>query len=270
MKTPITNPVNDCQREFNRLCDLGGGMNGGPARGRVRDLLRLHGQELNDFAYGEMAKHLAACPDANPWHVCFAFGLSWGHLAKLEVGFTVAAVGLLDRWNDADLAQARKFPMERGADVTENCLRGGYLMFEKAKLEPTLPDSLKGLNRVQDRLLRAIQTERPKYIGNWNATAMFMTALFAQPTLASTYKTQQPMLPPAGPIFKGLQLLHQAGLLSRAPDGSELADGPMEPGVVYVNNSLLEEIQAGHADWSLIDVHSGVYMLGTRNLHSNG
>lgn len=92
MKAQIANPVNDTQAEFNRLCELGGGFRGGPAPSRVKELLRASGKALNQIAYSEMAAHLAALPSANPWHVCFAVGLAWGHLAKLELEFTKAAV----------------------------------------------------------------------------------------------------------------------------------------------------------------------------------
>jgi hypothetical protein len=38
-----------------------------------------------------------------------------------------------------------------------------------------------------------------------------------------------------------------------------------EPGALYENNTLFEEIHKGHAGWHLIDVHSGIYfLLGTR------
>jgi hypothetical protein len=270
MKALISRPVNDHQREFNELCESGGGLKGGLARTKVRDLLRRSGQRLNAAAYKEVAEHLATFPESNPWYVCFAIGLSWGHLAKHHIDFTGAVVGLLSEWNAADLAVAKKFAMERGPDPIENSLRGAYALFEKVKLDPKLPDSLVRLGRAQDRWLSPILNgrDRPKYIGSWNATAMFMTALFAQPTLASTCQKQPPTLPPGGPIYKGLQLLHQAGILSRAPDGSEVDDASFEPGVIYANNALLEELQGGHNGWSLIDVHSGVYMIGTRHPHS--
>jgi hypothetical protein len=93
---------------------------------------------------------------------------------------------------------------------------------------------------------------------------MFMTALFAQPALARTLIEPPPILPPGGPTFKGLQLLHQAGILSQAPAGSELDDADFEPGALYENNALLAEVRKARSDWSLLDVHSGLYMLGTR------
>ena len=76
------------------------------------------------------------------------------------------------------------------------------------------------------------------------------------------------MLPPGGPIFAGLKLLHNTGILSKSPAGSELDDASFEPGAIYENNGLFAELCAQLADWSLIDVHSGVYMLGTRHPHS--
>ena len=53
-------------------------------------------------------------------------------------------------------------------------------------------------------------------------------------------------------------------MLSRPPSGSELDDEAFEPGAIYEKNVLFEEIHRGHAGWNLLDVHSGLYMLGTR------
>src|SRR5690606_38855160 len=90
MKAPISKPVNDAQRAFNALCENGGGARGGPARSKVLDLLWEAGKGLNRRATREMREQFAAFPDANPWHVCFAVALSWGHLAELDLDFTQA------------------------------------------------------------------------------------------------------------------------------------------------------------------------------------
>ena len=60
-------------------------------------------------------------------------------------------------------------------------------------------------------------------------------------------------------------MLHAAGVISTAPAGSDLDDRTFEPGALYENNALLEKLVAGLPDWCLIDAHSGVYMLGTRD-----
>lgn len=98
---------------------------------------------------------------------------------------------------------------------------------------------------------------------------MFMAALFAQPELAATHLSPPPVLPPGGPINTGLALLHKAGVVSRAPAGSDLDDAAFEPGAIYENNGLFAELCKQLSDWSLIDVHSGLYMLGTRDPNSN-
>jgi hypothetical protein len=84
------------------------------------------------------------------------------------------------------------------------------------------------------------------------------------PSLAATLTAPEVMLPPGGPIFAGLSLLHKTHVLSKTPDGSELDDASFEPGSIYANTGLMAELLKGMADWSLIDVHSGLYMLGTR------
>jgi hypothetical protein len=271
MKAPITKPVNDTQRVFNELCEKGGGVKGGPARGKVLALLRESGQSLNKFAVSEMREHLAAHSTANPWHVCFAVGLSWGHLAKLDVGFTDAVVNVLANWNGADLERAQAYHMERGPEPIAQSLSGAHILFEKVLLPEALPASLNQLSRAQERWLSPIlnPATRPPYIGAWNATAMFMTALFAQPGLAAAHVAPSPMLPPGGPIFAGLMLLYRAGIMSRPPAGSELDDEAFEPGAIYENNALFAELCKQAPDWSLIDVHSGIYMLGTRHPHSD-
>jgi hypothetical protein len=270
MKAPISKPVNDAQRVFNELCEKGGGVKGGPVRGKALDLLRATGQSLNKLATSEMQNHLAAFPNANPWHVCFAVGLAWGHLARLELAFTDAVVRVLADWNDKDLRLAQSFHMERGPEPIAQSLSGAHILFGKVTLPATLPSTLDQLSRAQERWLSPIlnPASRPPYIGAWNGTAMFMTALFAQPALAATHVSPPPMLPPGGPIYAGLMLLYRAGILSRPPAGSELDDEAFEPGAIYENNGLFAELCKQRPDWSLIDIHSGIYMLGTRHPHS--
>jgi hypothetical protein len=77
------------------------------------------------------------------------------------------------------------------------------------------------------------------------------------------------VLPPGGPIFNALKLLHQAHILPSAPAGSELDDQAFEPGALYENNATMEGLLKGLPDWSMLDIHSGLYMLGTRYPLSN-
>lgn len=182
MKITLPEPLNQTQREFRRLCELGGGRSGGPAEGKVRELLRASGKRLNAFGYAIMKEHLTAFPSANPWYVCFAVGLSWGHLAKLEVEFTGAVVTLLAEWNDDSLKIARSFHMERGPQPIEESLRGGWSLFTRVVLPTELPPTLERLRRAQDRWLGAILgPERPRYIGSWNATALLSPTGILEP-----------------------------------------------------------------------------------------
>lgn len=266
----MAQPVNETQRLFDRLCQAGGGLRGGPAKAKVIELLRTSGRRLRTAGVAAMEEHLAAYPDANPWHLCFAVGLSWGHLATLDVEFTGAVTRLLANWNDDDLRSACSFHQERGPEPIERSLIGAYTLFNKVLLPSALPDSLEQLGRAQERWLSPILNPagRPAYIGSWNATAMFMTALFARPALAETQRAAKPLLPPGGPIYAGLKMLHAAHIISRAPTGKDLDDQAFEPGAIYENNALLVELVSQAADWCMIDVHSGVYMLGTRHPHS--
>lgn len=270
MKALVGKPVNDVQREYNALCMKGGGAGGGPARSKVLELLRHFGQKLNGLAYAEAEEHMKAFPEANPWHVCFAVALAWGHMAKLDLAFTAACVGLLSNWNSADLKVAKGFHLERGAAPIENSLTGAFMVFNKIVLPPELPTTLVGIDRAQQRWLGGVLTgpNRPPYIGAWNGTAMFMVALFAQPTLAATQRHSRPALPHGGPIHAGLNYLHKGNVVSKAPSGGPLDDAAFEPGIIYENNNLFEELCAQRPDWSLIDVHSGVYLLGTNDKRS--
>lgn len=264
-------PVNSTQREFENLCRLGGGRRGGPAVSKVLDLLRSSGQRLNAWAYEAISEQLETFPEANTWHVCFAISLSWGHLAKLDIEFTRHAVALMSDWNDDNLKAARSFHLERGPEPLEASLMGGYSLFNKVRLPLPLPTTLERLWMAQERWLSPIlnPAERPRYIGSWNATAMFMAALFSQPELAKMQRTPKPVLPPGGPVYNGLKMLYDTSVLVRRPAGTELDDEAFEPGALYENNQLLVELLNGRKDWCLLDAHSGVYMLGTRDPRSD-
>jgi len=263
----MTKAINETQLEFEKLCQLGGGFKGGPVKHKVIELIASGGKRLNQFGYQIMNENFSTYPDANPWHVCFVVGLSWGHLAKDDIEFTGYAVSLLQDWNDSDLASACGFHLERGPMPIEQSLIGAHTLFNKVTLPPEIPDSLSKLDLAQQRWLSPVlhPTERPKYIGSWNATAMFMTALFAKPHLAKSQREPKPMLPPGGPIYRGLTILEQEGVLSRKPAGSMLDDQAFEPGALYENNHLFVELLSGLDDACLMDIHSGVYLLGTRD-----
>ncbi|MEA2833373.1 MAG: hypothetical protein QOG66_1575 [Methylobacteriaceae bacterium] len=263
----ISNPVNDVQRRFNELCAKGGGTRGGPARGKVQELLWEASLKLNELAFTEITTHLHEFADRNPWHVCFAVGLGWGHLAQIHPQFTDSATRVLESLDSSALETASTYHLERGPLPIQQSLRGGHLMFQKVRLPDGLPTTLEQYGRAQERWFQPLLSKsetRPKYIGSWNATAMFMVGLFAEPELAKTLKNCQVVLPPGGPIQTALSILYAAHILKRRPAGTELDDESFEPGALYENNALIAELLLGTLDWSMIDVHSGLYMLGTR------
>lgn len=263
-KFGLPEPINEVQRRFWDLCEKGGGPSGGPSRTRVQKLLRTGGKLLNVIAHKEITDALAANSGADPWKVCFAVALCWGHLAQTKPGFVAAAVRCLENWNDIDLKEAMKYPLERGPGVIEASLRGGFVMFSKVRLPDALPTTIAGMRRAQDRWLGSVLTpERPAFIGSWNSCALFMVALFSNPVLAAELADTTIGLPPGGPIHAALATLHRTGVTSRAPAGNSLDDSTFEPGAIYENTGLMAELFKGLSNWSMLDVHSGLYMLGT-------
>jgi hypothetical protein len=231
----------------------------------VQLLLKEAGQSLNEFGFDETAGHLNHFADRNPWHVCFAVGLAWGHLAQGKLEMTEAVVEFLESGDGIWLDEAAKFCLERGPDALRRPLASVYEVFRTTRLPAQLPDTLDGLKSAQNRWLgRVLGPPRAPYIGSWNSTAMFMVALFAQPALAATMKEPVFVLPPGGPIFTALRVLHTVHILNEAPDGNDLDDGGWEPGVLFNNNKLMQTLIPGPHDLNMIDLHSGLYMLGTK------
>ena len=268
MKFALPAPINDTQASFAKLCALGEGPEGGPERTKVQELLRDHGKRLNKFASKQAASHFRGNADANPWHVCFAIGLCWGNLARNDPQFVSACVRCLGEWNDADLKQAMSYALQLGPDPIEQSLVGAHELFGKGKLPQTLPNGLERLRIAQDQWLKlVVSSEAHAYIGRWNATAMFLAALFAQPKLAAALTRPGVLLPDNGPIFGALQMLHRVDILSEPPEERELGDKVWLE-ALHVNNDLLHDILVGLPDWSLVDVHSGLTMLGTRDPRS--
>jgi hypothetical protein len=264
---PLKNKI---QHRFKELCDKGGGPGGGPTRGKVQQLLKEAGESLNAFGFSETEEHLKTFSDRNPWHVCFAVSLAWGHLAQLKLEMTDAVVTFLETGEGIWLDEAAKFCMERGPDAMRKPLVGAREVFSNLKLPDVLPNTLVGVKNAENRWLgRVLGPPRVPYIGSWNSTAMFMVALFAQPSLARSMKDVIVVLPPGGPIFTALSVLHKVKLLSAPPDGNDMDDGGWEPGVLFNNNALMQSLIAGPHDLNMIDLHSGLYMLGTKYPHAD-
>ena len=76
--------------------------------------------------------------------------------------------------------------------------------------------------------------------------------------------TPEVSLPPGGPVHAALSILYRAQLTPQAPEGTELDDEAYQPGAIFINNSLMSGLLQGLSGWSMTDVHSGLYMLGTR------
>ncbi len=99
-------------------------------------------------------------------------------------------------------------------------------------------------------------------MGSWNATGMFKMALFQNPDLAAHLRDDTVYLPSGGPLDAGLRKLYGCGLLSEPPPAR--GEDSFDPLAITASNRLLLEIHSGWDGWSLLDTHSGVYMLGCR------
>lgn len=270
MKKLISSPVNEYQERFNQICEDGGGQKHGPTRGKVQALLRDAGQALNQYAYCEIETALDNLPDKDPWHVCFAMGLCWGEMATMDSTFFEAAVGCIEGWNDADRKTARKFCTQKGADLVEGSLRSAFRIFDDVTRFPVgeIPDTLEGLNKAQRSWLRSVDKLQPTYIGPWNATALFMVALFARPDLAASMVTSGPILPPGGPIHRALNLLFQAGTTALPAQSLEDDNRFSALAAATADNGTMQDLLRGLSDCSMVDMHSGLYMIGTRDRRS--
>lgn len=261
----IKHSINSIQRRYNELCDIGGGPGRGPKLEDVRKLIKAGSEKLNDLGQEEIDAALNAFPNRDPWKVCFAVGLCWGHLAKYDLDFVDAATRSIESLNDTDLNSAASFHLERGQGPIKQSLQGASVLFEKTRLPNEIPSTLSDLKQAQDRLFSIvlIPGSRPKYIGAWNATALFLTAIFHQKSLWDEFVDTTVLLPPNGPVGVALSALHSARLVSRSPHKSDLDDGGWEPGVLYENNALMEELVGKDGMLNMVEIHSGLYLLGT-------
>ncbi len=266
----ISSPINQCQRQFNELCKKGGGRNGGPARTKVQQLLRDEGKLLNRNAYDDVASALDVGDGHNPWHVFFALGLCWGEMARYSDEYLLAAVRALASWNDDDRREATKSHTQKGHDLLQGSLRGASVVFQQmgASLSD-VPETIEEHNKLQGRWFRRLNALNPPYIGPWNATALFMVALFARPKLAAEMKTLGPVLPSGGPISRALNLLHHVHVTNHP---AQTLEDDVRFGALAgatADNGTMQELIVGMADCSMVDMHSGMYMLGSRDPKSD-
>ncbi|MEX1303691.1 MAG: hypothetical protein WEA84_00820 [Rhodovibrionaceae bacterium] len=260
----IAEPKNAFQVRWNELCDVGGGTSGGPRRPDVQELLYEASLELNEYAKEEIQAQFEIFSDRNPWHICFAFGLGWGHLAKIERPFTDAATQFLQDFDEEALKLARSYCWYRGPKPLEESLKGAYTLFEKRRLPSEIPEAMDQLAKCQKRWLTPILSrERPRYIGAWNATAMFMMALFANPKLAQELTTPEIYLPIGQPVERGLDLLHAAKIVPKPEPVGDTEGEALDLLPIAQSNNLFAEVLKGREGWNLLDVHTGLYVLGT-------
>jgi hypothetical protein len=137
-------------------------------------------------------------------------------------------------------------------------------MFERVEMPEAIPNDLRGLREVQEKWLRpCTKQDRPHYIGSWNSVALFMAAMF-QNGLWRKLSDLQVILPIGGAIYGSLLQLSRDHVLLRRPARDDRLDEKFELGAITNNNGLMLELLARHHDRCTMDVHSGLYQLGTR------
>jgi hypothetical protein len=225
---------------------------------------------LNSNAYSEVASALNTGDECNPWHVFFALGLCWGEMARYSDRYLLAAVGAISSWNDADRGEATKHCTQKGHELLEGSLRSASVVFDQIGTAlSTIPETLEEHNKLQGRWFRRLNALNPSYIGPWNATALFMVALFARPTLAKTMRTLGPILPSGGPISRALNLLYQVGVTNHGAQSLEDDVRFSALAGATADNGTMQELIVGMGDCSMVDMHSGLYMLGSRDPRSD-
>lgn len=263
----IRKPINPTQHEYNELCRKGGGIKSGPARSRVLALLQASGAKINEGAHAELKSHLDAVGPGNPWYVFYALGLSWGHIAKHSEEFTAAAAAYLDHGAPSDLARAQEFYTERGREPIKNSLESGRILLQAATFIPVgVPSEIGQLADIQRKWNPLCFGPRKiPWIGKWNGTSMFLVALLSSPALWKMLKDGTVLLPSGGPISTGLELMHAAHLISARPDRLEPENNQDKLGSLSLDNGLMWELHKGLPSSNMVDIHSGLYELGTRS-----
>lgn len=265
MSLLISKPLNRIQRDWNALVHDASAENRKIGRSELHRLLITKSRPHTDFAINEMQSQLGELHKYNPWHVLYALGLAWGHFASLDIGFTSEAVEAIATGSPTATAAACKYHLERGPDGIERSLRGARQLFALVPPPATIPDNIRSLARLQQRFygpsLRA--ETRPYGVGGWNATALILMALFARPDLADQLKSSDILMPPSGTISAALALLHRASLVSQRPLET-LSEDAFDAAATAANTVLMVEVVSGLTSGSIVEVHNGLWLLGTR------
>jgi hypothetical protein len=190
-------------------------------------------------------------------------------MAKYSDRYLRAAVGAISHWNDDDRRAAIEHFTQKGSELLEGSLRSAYVVFEALPASfDAVPSSLDRLVKLQNRWFAKLNALEPPYIGPWNATALFMVSLFAQPELAGQMTTMGPILPSGGPISRALNILYQDHLTERGAQALEDDVRLGGLGGAAADNGTMQDLIRGLNGTSMVDIHSGLYMLGTRDVRS--
>lgn len=75
----------------------------------------------------------------------------------------------------------------------------------------------------------------------------------------------RPRLPISAPIREGLKVMRDFGLTARSPSSALVDWDAFEPAELYQDNDILEEVGRAGGVADLLELHSGLFLLGTED-----
>lgn len=260
---------NMLQTEFATLVDRSGDNREILVEG-LAPLLLDAGGDLNANGARQLQEYLTGIPFEDLHIGWFVAGIAWGRDAEDSREFVLSAVQAIKSSKPKDHKRAMRFALAGRHRRLENLLRAGRQIVLQER-HPCPISAIEELNEYQQRLFKALQLlPDVQGIGNWNLGAMFFCAALSDPQWRVEMNKARPRLPMSAPIFHSMEQLYSLRVLSRQPNYNPWRPKDSSyPEALYSNNALLEELCQKLGTSRILDIHSGLYLLGTRNVDAN-
>ena len=260
---PISNPGNNkWKQRYNELC----GTSGKPPRSHVVELLCEAGRWFNeDVLETEVQATFEEFNSSNPWHLSFVVGVAWGQYAKKKTSFYEPALKWLSGRDENALSQAKTENKRSEADALGQCLRSGFRIFETMNLPDTIPTSLDELQQLQLKWIDRVPKLGLPQIGDWNFSALFMVMLFDESSRWKQLMDTTILLPLGGPVGNFLHTLVADDVIDEGPWSKRAVEEKIDPGKLFLCQKVMEDLLGGREDRSLVDIHSGLYVMGAKD-----